>query len=302
MSATVSASMPVSASASASVSRTGAGNLDDQAARVRYFSNFAEALRYWRDKRGYSQLRLSTESDISQRHISFLEGGRSQPSKELILKLGTVLDIPLRQRNVMLLAAGFAPAYQERKLSDPELQSVKHALDFMLAQQAPYPALVVDRLWNLVMSNGPAAMMIKWLLDLPAKEPIPREGVNVLKLMLDPAAIRQYLLNWEHVCADLLHWIQREAMSDGPGSEATHLLEELIALPGVKAATQTPNLDTRALPFLAVKIKKGDVVLNMFTSITTMGTPHDVTVHELRVESFFPADEATAAWFKSRSE
>ncbi|HTD02605.1 helix-turn-helix domain-containing protein [Undibacterium sp.] len=287
----------VTARAEASASGHGAV----AASRDRYFSDFAAALRYWRDRRGYSQLRLSTESTISQRHISFLESGRSQPSKELILKLGTVLDIPLRQRNVMLLAAGFAPAYQERKLSDPELKSVKQALDFMLAQQAPYPALVVDRLWNLVMTNGPAAMMMKWLLEMPDNQPLPREGVNVLKLMLDPAGVRKYLVNWEEVCADLLHWIQREAMSDGPGSEATHLLEELIALPGIQAATQTPNLDMRALPFLAMTIKKDDVELKLFTSITTMGTPHDVTVHELRIESFFPADAATADWFKSRA-
>jgi transcriptional regulator with XRE-family HTH domain len=273
----------------------------EQAAHNRYFNDFATALRYWRDKRGYSQLRLSAESRISQRHISFLESGRSQPSRELILKLGTALDIPLRQRNVMLLAAGFAPAYHERKLSDPELASVKQALDFMLAQQAPYPALVVDRLWNLVMSNGPAAMMMRWLLDMPDSQPIPREGVNILQLMLDPLAVRKHLVNWQDVCADLLHWIQREAMSDGPGSEATRLLEQLVALPGIKAASQTPNLDTRVLPFLAMTIRKDGVELNLFTSITTMGTPHDVTVHELRIESFFPADAATAAWFKSKS-
>ena len=270
-------------------------------ARHRYFNDFAAALRYWRDKRGYSQLRLSAESRVSQRHISFLESGRAQPSRELILKLGMALDIPLRQRNVMLLAAGFAPAYQERKLSDPELAAVKQALDFMLAQQAPYPALVVDRLWNLVMSNGPAAMMMRWLLDMPEAQPLPREGVNILKLMLDPQAIRKHLLNWQEVSADLLHWIQREAMSDGPGSEATALLEQLVALPGIRAATQTPNLDTRVLPFLPLKIRKDGVELNLFTAIATMGTPHDVTVHELRIESFFPADAATAAWFKERA-
>jgi transcriptional regulator with XRE-family HTH domain len=267
---------------------------------AQYFSDFSAAMRYWRNKRGYSQLRLSTESRISQRHISFLESGRAQPSKELVLRLGLVLDIPLRQRNVMLLAAGYAPAYQERSLSDPELKSVKQALDFMLAQQAPYPALVVDRLWNLVMANAPAAAMMKWLLDMPDEQQIPHEGVNVLKLMLDPAGARKYIGNWEDVCADLLHWIQREAMSDGPGSEAAQLLTELTAFPGIKAATQTPNLDTRALPFLAVSIRKEDVALNMFTTITTLGTPHDVTVHELRIECFFPADEATAEWFRAR--
>lgn len=282
-------------------SKVAAPGPPDAASPNRYFTDFAQALRYWRGKRGHSQLRLSADSNISQRHISFLESGRSQPSKALILKLGTVLDIPLRQRNAMLLAAGFAPAYQERKLSDPELKSVKQALDFMLAQQAPYPALVVDRLWNLVMANGPATMMMRWLLDVPADQVLPHEGVNILKLSLDETALRKYIVNWQDVCADLLQWIQREAMSDGPGSEATTLLEELAALPGIKAATHSPNLDTRTLPFLTMMLRKGDVTLNLFTCIATMGTPHDVTLHELRIENFFPADDATAEWFKSRA-
>ncbi|AZS79387.1 XRE family transcriptional regulator [Achromobacter spanius] len=267
----------------------------------RYFADFATALRYWRDKRGYTQLRLSSESGISQRHISFLESGRSQASREMVLKLGIVLDIPLRERNVMLLAAGYAPAYRERRLSDPELSAVKQALDFMLAQQAPYPALVVDRLWNLVMANAPAAMMMRWLLEMPNGAPLPSEGVNVLKLMLDPNGVRKHLLNWEDVCADLLHWIQREAMSDGLGSEAANLLDELTALPGISETTRVANLDARALPFLPMQIRKDGVALNLFTSIATMGTPHDVTVHELRIESFFPADEATAHWFRERA-
>ncbi|NVD96510.1 helix-turn-helix domain-containing protein [Massilia sp. BJB1822] len=277
---------------------TAASGVPDQ-----YFSDFPASLRYWRGKRGYSQLRLSTDSGISQRHISFLESGRSQPSRELILKLGMVLDIPLRQRNVMLLAAGYAPAYQERNLSDPEMQAVKQALDFMLAQQAPYPALVVDRLWNLVMCNEPAGAMVRWLLDMPPHAPIPRDGsVNVLKLMLDPNAMRKHIVNWEEVCADQLLWIQREAMSDGPGSEAGALLAELGAYPGIGMAAQAPNLDRRALPFLPVRLRKDGVELNLFTTITTLGTPHDVTVHELRLEAFFPADEASAAWFKARHQ
>ena len=272
----------------------------DGARQGRYFSDFAAALRYWRARRGYSQLRLATESGISQRHISFMESARSQPSREMIIRLGVALDIPLRQRNVMLLAAGYAPAYQERSLSDPELAAVKRALDFMLAQQAPFPALVVDRLWNLVMANEPAQMMMKWLLGLAEDEPMPRDGVNILRLMLDPRGLRQYLCNWEAVCADLLHWIQREAMGDGPGSEASALLAQLTALPGVGQASQSPNLDARALPFLPVEIGKDGIMLRLFTAITTMGTPHDVTLHELRIETFFPADEATAAWFRTR--
>src|SRR5699024_9193815 len=148
---------------------------------------------------------------------------------------------------------------------------------FMLAQQAPYPALVVDRLWNLVMANTPAVAMIRWLLDMPEDAPLPQEGVNVLKLMLDPNGMRKHLCNWESVCADLLLWIQREAMSDGLGSEAAALLSELAALPGIGTATAWANLDALALPFLPMRIQKDGVALNLFTSIATMGTPHDVT-------------------------
>jgi hypothetical protein len=243
---------------------------------------------------------------VSQRHLSFLESGRAQPSRDLVLKLGLVLDVPLRQRNAMLLAAGFAPAYQERNLSDPELSSVMQALDFMLRQQAPFPALVVDRLWNLVRFNEPAAGFMKWLLGLPAEAAIPRDGsINVLRLMLDPNGLRPRLVNWQAVCADSLLWIQREAMADGPGSEATALLAELSALPGMAAAlpaaeSHVPNLDRRALPFLPLTIAHEGTELNLFTTITTLGTPHDVTVHELRLESFFPADNATADWFRTR--
>lgn len=267
-----------------------------------YFSDFAHALRYWRGRRGFSQLKLATEADISQRHISFLESGRSQPSRELILKLGLVLDVPLRHRNAMLLAAGFAPAYQERNLTDPEMAAVRQALEFMLAQAAPYPALVVDRLWNLVMANEPAAAMMRFFLGMPPHAPLPRDGsVNVIRMTLDPQGLRPCIVNWEEVCADQLQWVAREAMSDGPGSEAQALLEELLALPGIGQAARVPNLERRALPFLPVTLQKGDVKLNLFTTITTLGTPRDVTVHELRLESFFPADDASAEWFRARS-
>ena len=264
------------------------------------FRDFAQSLRYWRARRGYSQLRLSAESGISQRHISFLESGRSQPSRELILRLGTTLDIPLRQRNAMLLAAGFAPAYRERSLTDPELAAVRQALDFMLAQQAPYPALVVDRLWNLVMLNQPARRLMGWLLGLAPGQPLPTDGVNVVRLMLDPRGIRPCLSNWQEVCADLLHWVQREAMADGPGSEATRLLESLLDLPGVRQAARAVNPDSHALPFMTVALRKDETELRLFTAIATMGTPRDVTVHELRIESFFPADAQTAAWFQAQ--
>ncbi len=265
-----------------------------------FFADFPSALRYWRGKRGHSQLRLSMIGGVSQRHISFLESGRSQPSKELILKLGVVLDIPLRQRNIMLLAAGFAPAYRERRLSDPELGAVRHALDFMLRQQAPFPALVVDRLWNLQMLNEPAAGMFRWLLGMPPDQPIPVDGtINALRMMLDPNGVRPYIANWEDVAPDSLYWIEREAMSDGPGSEASALLRELTALAG-NAGRRWENTERNGLPFLPITLRKDGVELQLFTAIATLGTPRDVTLHELRIESFFPADGATGEWFKTR--
>ena len=270
--------------------------------REQYFSDFSAALRYWRRKRGYSQLQLSSMGVVSQRHISFLESGRSQPSRELIIKLGVLLEIPLRHRNIMLLAAGFAPAYQERRLTDPELGAVRQALELMLSQQTPYPALVVDRLWNLHMSNAPAASLIRWLLDLPAGQPLPGDGaVNVIRLMLEPAGLRPYLVNWREVGADMLHWIQREAMSDGPASPATRLLAELLPLARDDASGEQAGAERHVLPFLPVSLSKNGVELRLFTTIATLGTPRDVTVHELRVESFFPADEVTSVWFRERA-
>jgi transcriptional regulator with XRE-family HTH domain len=271
----------------------------ERAPASEFFADFPSALRYWRAKRGHSQLQLSTIGKVSQRHISFLESGRAQPSKELILKLGVVLDIPLRQRNIMLLAAGFAPAYQERKLSDPELAAVRQALDFMLRQQAPYPALVVDRLWNLHMLNAPAAGMFKWLLGMPAQQAVPGDGaINMMRMMLDPAGVRRYIANWDEVAPDALHWIEREAMSDGPGSEASKLLLELTTLAG-EAGRHFDHGDRAGLPFLPISLRKEGVELKLFTAIATLGTPRDVTLHELRIETFFPADAATEAWFKS---
>lgn len=271
-------------------------------AATRYFSDFGTALRYWRHRRGVSQMRLALDAAVSQRHLSFLESGRAQPGRDLVLRLGIVLDIPLRQRNEMLLSAGFAPAYRERSLQDPGLDAVKRALDFMLAQQAPFPALVVDRLWNLVMFNEPAACMMRFFLGLAPDAPIPRDGsVNVLKLTLAPDGLRPSLANWEAVGADLLQWVQREALGDGPGSEATRLLDELTALPGVGALVQATDLERLALPFLPLVLRRDGVELSLFTTITTLGTPHDVTVHELRLESFFPADQASRAWFERQA-
>ena len=260
-------------------------------------NSFGALLRYWRARRGLSQLELAGDSAISQRHLSFLESGRSLPSREMVLKLGLVLGIPLRQRNLMLTAAGFAAAYTERNLTDPELREVKQALDFMLAQQEPYPAIVVDRLWNLVMANAAAGRMLQWLAGAPPGS-APGAEVNLIRLLLHPQGLRAKVANWREVAGDLISWIHREAVSEGPLGPAHDLLAELLAFEGIPADWRVPNLESRVLPFLPLVLVDRNVELKLFTTITTLGTPHDVTLHELRVESFFPANQATADWFR----
>lgn len=265
-------------------------------------SEFGQSLRYWRAKRGMSQLQLSADSGISQRHISFMESGRSQPSREMVLKLGLVLDVPLRQRNLMLLAAGYAPLYRERSLSDPELQPVRVALEYMLAQQEPYPAVVVDRLWNLVMPNASAVRMLDWLLGPPeSRDAALRSTANLVTMMLHPRGLRSCIVNWDQVAADVLQLIHRESLIEGSDGAAHALLEHLLSIEGVPADWRVPNLESRNMPFMPMRLTRDAVTLDLFTTITTLGTAHDVTLHELRIESFFPANEHTANWFRARA-
>jgi transcriptional regulator with XRE-family HTH domain len=259
--------------------------------------DFPSALKHWRVKRGYSQLQLASDGGISQRHLSCLENGRSAPSRDMVLRLARTLDIPLRHRNGLLLAAGFAPAYRDRSLSDPELAAVKQALDFTLARHEPYPALVVDRLWNLLMANQATLRLVAWLLGVTEQQArMASHDANLMKLMFDPSALRQYLVNFEAIAPGLAEWIRREAVHDGPGSDAKQLYEQLLGWAADTTADGT--VEGSRLPFLPVTIQKYDVTLNFFTTIATMGTPHDVCVHELRIETFFPADEETRKWLE----
>jgi len=261
-----------------------------QARQDGYFSDFGSALRYWRTRRGYSQLRLAVDSSVSQRHLSFLESGRSQPSRDLVLKLGIVLDVPLRQRNAMLLAAGFAPAYQERNLSDPELSAVMQALDFMLRQQEPYPAIVVDRAWTILKANGGAVRLVETFTDPDAAS---EWGGNAMRLMFHPRGFRPHIVNWEAMAAALIQWLHRDVLSGLGGDETRRLLAELLSYPGVPPRWRTLDLAVSTAPFLAIDFRKDDLHLRFFSTLTSLGTPHDITLQELRIEAFFPADAET---------
>lgn len=253
---------------------------------------FGDLLRSWRQRRRVSQLDLAIEADVSARHISFLETGRARPSREMVMKLAEELEVPLRHRNRLLIAAGFAPVFAERAVRAPEMHVVRQALDTILAGHEPYPALVVDAAWNLVAANPAAGM---FMAGVPAE--LLEEPVNVMRLSLHPEAMGGRLLNLAEVRAHLLHRLRRQAEMSGDGRLA-ELHDELAAYryPGVDLnVAHVPGPGDILLP---LRIRHGDRVLSMFTTIATFGTPVEVTVSELAIETFWPADDETAAAFR----
>ena len=253
-------------------------------------SGIGPLLRRWRERRRMSQLDLSLEAEISARHLSFVETGRAHPSREMVLLLARVLEVPPRARNELLTAAGFAPMYRERPLDAPELSQVRRALDFMLRQQEPYPALVLDRHWNILMTNEAAGRVMGLFLDPKAAEAL---GVpNAMRLTYHPNGLRPYIVNWEATAAALIQWLHRDLLRGG-GDETRLLLEELLSYPDVPRQWRALDLDASTNPFLAIELRRDDVDLKFFTTLASLGTPYDITLHELRIESFFPADAAT---------
>jgi transcriptional regulator with XRE-family HTH domain len=253
---------------------------------------FGDLLRHWRLARRLSQLTLATEAEISSRHLSFLETGRAQPSREMVLLLAGVLDVPLRDQNVLLTAAGYAPIYRETPLGAPELSQVRRALGFMLAQQEPYPALVVDRHWNLLMQNEGAGRVFSLFLDREAVAQVPGPP-NVVRMTFHPQGLRQYIANWEALANPLIQQIHREAVGGIPDEGTRQLLDEVLSYPGVPARWRSPDAKAQSAPFLPMALRKGDLALRFFTTIATLGTPQDITLQELRVECFYPGDDAT---------
>ncbi|MBN9561152.1 MAG: helix-turn-helix transcriptional regulator [Alphaproteobacteria bacterium] len=258
-------------------------------------NSFGTRLRWWRERRALSQLDLALEADTSQRHLSFLESGRAAPSREMVLRLGATLGLPLRQQNALLLAAGFAPAWRESQLDAPQLALVQSALDHMLKHHEPYPALVVDRTWNLLRANRGAAMLTSFL-NGPAEPP--PGPVNLADVLLSPDGWRPLIENWHEVALYFLRDVQADAFAD-PSAEAEALLGRLLAYPDVPNLSRAPLIEEAPLPVLPVQFRKGDISIRLFTTIATLGTPRDVTLQGIRIETLFPADEPTSALLRS---
>ncbi|MGH8596140.1 MAG: helix-turn-helix domain-containing protein [Gammaproteobacteria bacterium] len=253
---------------------------------------FGPRLRDCRRARKLSQLELALQAEVSQRHLSFLESGRAQPSREMVLQLAQALDLPLRERNRLLLCAGFAGIYQERRLEAADMQPAREALEMLIHHHEPFPAIVVDRAWNLLMQN-PAMGRVLGVLG-NAEEmwrkvcgDAPR---NVLKMTLHAEGLRPFIANLSDIAPPLLARTTYEALSH-PETQA--VLDEVLRYPGLPRQLRSIDLNHSRLPVLPTHFKIGSVSLKLFSMITTFGTPLDVTTDELRVESFFPVDTAS---------
>jgi transcriptional regulator with XRE-family HTH domain len=256
---------------------------------------FARLLREWRQKRRWSQLDLALTSGVSQRHISFLESARSNPSRAMILQLSEALDVPLRTRNLWLTAAGFAPLYAARTLDDPQMAQVMGAVRMMLGAHEPYPALALDRAWNVLITNRPFDALTTLLgADIWERVAGAETGSerNLMRLFFHPQGIRSLVTNWAAVGPLLWQRATREAHALG-GADMLAVLDELA--PFQEPEVLWSAMDSALLPVVPFKLAVGEQRIALFAVIATFGTAQDVTTDELRIETLFPADAETDA-------
>lgn len=245
-------------------------------------------LRTWRHRRGLSQLDLAIAADVSARHVSLVETGRSNPSADMVLRLAAELEVPLRDRNRLLVAAGFAPRYHQRPLDGPALSAAREAVQRVLAAHEPYPAVVLDRHWNLVATNETAAAV---LADAggPTAEP-----ANLVRLALSPGELRSRIVNFAEVRAFFRARLSRQLARTGDPA-----IEELYQEFFAGSAAEQPNAAAEFDVIIPMIVRHAGHELQLFSTITTFGTPQDITLEEISVESYYPADERTAATLRS---
>jgi hypothetical protein len=209
----------------------------------------------------------------------------------MVVLLARVLDVPLRDRNALLTAAGYAPIYRETSLEAPALGPVRRALDLILQQQEPYPAIVLDRHWNILLANRATTRLLERFADPAAAAEL--GPPNAMRLIFHPRGFRPSIVNWEATAAALIQWLHRDVLGGLADAQTRHLLEELLGYPGVPRPWRVLDLDASTAPFLPLEFRKDGVGLRFYTMLTSLGTPHDITLQELRIECFFPADEGT---------
>lgn len=257
-------------------------------------NKFTNSLREWRKLRKMSQLDLALAADVSQRHVSWLETGRSNPSREMVVRLSDAMQVPLRDRNQFLSAAGFAKMYSERNLDEPAMQPIKNILVDMLAHHEPYPAFVLDRNWDIKMQNQAAGTMFSIVAD-------PEEtwaavgddgGRNIALLTVHPKGLRQFISNWDDIAGPFIQRLKKEAI-DSADPDILKRYQQLASYVDLENSSLVDSI----LPMMPINFDLGGPKLSLCSVISTFGTAQDITANELRVETFYPADEQTAKFF-----
>jgi transcriptional regulator with XRE-family HTH domain len=254
-------------------------------------------LREWRAARRLSQLDLALEAGISARHLSCVETGKAQASRELLARLADTLGMPLRERNGLLVAAGFAPRYPESGLATPAMARIRGAIDAILQQQEPYPAFLLNRHWDVLAANRAAARVSDYVMHGK-----PSRHTNMLRQMFDPDDFRQAVVNWEEIAESIVRHLHNEVAAAPSDTKARELLDEVLAYPGVPDSWRTRDLATAPSPLMTTVLQGDGEQLNFFSTITTFGTPRDVTLDELHIECCFPMDEVTTARCRQLAE
>lgn len=255
-----------------------------------------EVLREWRQRRRMTQLDLALDADISAKHLSFLETGRAQPSREMVLNLAERLEMPLRERNGLLVAAGFAPMFSERPLSDPSLAKAREAVELVLKGHEPYPAVAVDRHWNIVSANRPVGALISGASPALLQPP-----VNIMRLSLHPEGLARQIVNFHEVRAHLIARLRRQIELSGD-VQLAELLREISAYPKPSRSVVPIREGSADEVVIRTIVDTPAGRLSLFSTMTIFGSPVDVTLSELAIESFFPADSETAAILRKISE
>ena len=249
-------------------------------------------LRGWRERRRLSQLDLALRAEVSARHLSFIETGRSRPTSEMIIRLAQQLDVPLRERNVLLLSGGYAPAYPANGLADPPMSAVHEAIEHVLRAHEPFPAVVIDARWDLVAANDAVPLLTEGAATALLEPP-----VNVLRLSMHPEGMASRIVNLAEWRAHLLHRLNHDIESSGDPALIA-LRDELAAYPSPPPTTRP---DTRAI-LVPMRVRVRGTVLSLFSTTTVFGTPRDVTLSELAIESFYPADAPTASFLRGQGQ
>lgn len=257
-------------------------------------SEFGAVLRHWRETHRFSQLDLALQAGVSSKHVSFLETGRNRPSRAMILRLSNAMDLPLRDRNLLLSAAGFAGVYAESSLESPAFSQVDEALQRILDKHEPYPAIVMDADWTIVrQNNGSAAMSALFLAD-PSSV-----STNAFELLFSEHGLQPYVLDWENLSSTLLMRLFRETVASADNENKRALFNRIESMPSTPKNWRELANRLPSGPTIDLVLQKDSLTCRFFTTVTTFGTPQDITLQELRIESYFPSDDTTRALCES---